>query len=66
MEKEVPQQKIFTNEHIRALVDLYIALGFEYQGLSPEQLEKGLENVDPQWLDEIQLSGEWTKNHPAK
>lgn len=66
MEKEKPEQKIFTSEYISVLVDLYVALGYEYQGLSPEQLEKGLENVDSQWLDEIQLSDEWIKNHPAK
>jgi hypothetical protein len=64
MEKQTynPEKK-YNTAYVQALVDLYIALRMEYQGLSPEQLEKGLENVDPQWLDEIQLSPEWEAKH---
>ena len=58
-----PTQKVYTDKEIGILLDLYTELGLDYQGFSPEQLEKNLQNVDPQWLDEIQLSEEWLKKH---
>jgi hypothetical protein len=61
MEKETP--KVYTDEYIQTMVDLYVELMMEYQGLTPEQLEKGLENVSSLWLDEIQYSDEWIKKH---
>jgi hypothetical protein len=52
IETETPKKE-YTDEYIASLIYIYNEMRIEYQGLTPKQLEDGLKNIDPQWLEEI-------------